>query len=134
MHDFAKRVIAHEAQGSKSSATNAPVIFSVIAKLRPMLTNLLGSVGFSALLSRALALVSKNIRWLAKVQINSDGSLHGLDELAEQIEPDEFFEGQVVLLAQLLGLLVAFIGERLTLNLVREAWPKLSLNNFDFSK
>jgi hypothetical protein len=34
----------------------------------------------------------------------------------------------------LLGLLVAFIGEDLTLRLVREVWPKLSLNNLDFGK
>jgi hypothetical protein len=31
----------------------------------------------------------------------------------------------------LFGLLVAFIGEDLALRLVREAWPKLPLNNFD---
>jgi hypothetical protein len=47
---------------------------------------------------------------------------------------DDIFEGRVVLLAQLLGLLVAFIGEDLTLRLVREVWPKLSLNNLDFGK
>jgi hypothetical protein len=29
---------------------------------------------------------------------------------------------------------VAFIGEDLTLRLVREVWPPLSLNNFDFGK
>ena len=134
MHDFAKRLIAHEAGGNKSSASNAPVIFAVVAKLRPTLTNLMGNVGFSALLSRALALGSKKVRCLAKVHINSDGSFQGIDELAEQIDADECFEGQVVLLAQLLGLLVAFIGEKLTLHLLREVWPKLSLNDLDFSK
>ena len=36
--------------------------------------------------------------------------------------------------AQLLGLLVTFIGEELTLRLVREVWPKLSPNNLDFGK
>jgi predicted transglutaminase-like cysteine proteinase len=38
---------------------------------------------------------------------------------------------RALLLAQLLGLLVAFIGEDLTLRLVREVWPKLSLNDLD---
>jgi hypothetical protein len=48
-----------------------------------------------------------------------------------QVHPDEIFEGCVVLLAQLLGLLVVLIGENLTLRVVREAWPKLSLNALD---
>ena len=134
MHDFAKRLIAHETSGNKSSTTNGPVVFTVIAKLRPTLTNLMGNAGFSALLSRALALGSKKVRWLAKVHINSDGTFQGIDELAEQIDADELFDGQVVLLAQLLELLVAFIGERLTLQLVQEVWPKLSLNDLNFSK
>ena len=134
MHDFVRRLIAHETRGNSSSTPNSSAVFSVLAKLRPKLTNLMGSAGFSALLSRALGLASKKARWLEKVQVGSDGSLQGLDELAKQIDPDEFAEGQVVLLAQLFGLLVAFIGEKLTLNLVLEVWPKLSLNNLDFSK
>ena len=40
-------------------------------------------------------------------------------------------EGGVVLIAQLLGLLVAFIGESLTVRLAREAWPKLPLNGLE---
>jgi hypothetical protein len=42
-----------------------------------------------------------------------------------------FFEGRIVLLAQLLGLLVAFIGENLAFRLVREAFPKAPVNNLD---
>jgi hypothetical protein len=57
-----------------------------------------------------------------------------LDKLGAQVDPEEIFEGCVVLLAQLLGLLAAFIGENLTLHLVREVWPKLSLKDLDFGK
>jgi hypothetical protein len=35
-------------------------------------------------------------------------------------------EGGIVLVAQLLGLLTAFIGGSLTMRLVREVWPKLA--------
>ena len=98
------------------------------------MTNLMGSAGFSSLLSRALVLASKKVRWLEKLQVKPDGCLQGLDELAKQIDPDEFLKGQVALLVQLFGLLVAFIGEKLTLNLVLGVWPKLSLNDLDFSK
>jgi hypothetical protein len=44
-------------------------------------------------------------------------------------------EGSVVLVAQLLALLVAFIGENLTLRMVREVWPKLpQINDLDLRK
>ena len=92
----------------------------------------MGNVGFRALLSRALALANADVPWLRAVHVKADGSLEGLDELGAQVDPDEIFQGCVVLLAQLLGLLVAFIGEDLTLRLVRDVWPKLSLNNLDF--
>ena len=94
----------------------------------------MGNAGFRALLSRALALANAEVPWLRAVQVKADGSLEGLEELHAQLDPDEIFEGRVVLLAQLLGLLVAFIGENLTLRLVREVWPKLSLNDLDFGK
>jgi len=60
--------------------------------------------------------------------------LEGLEELQAQVDPEEMAEGSVVLVAQLLALLVAFIGENLTLQMVREVWPKLSLNDLDFDK
>jgi len=40
----------------------------------------------------------------------------------------------VLLVAQLLGLLVAFIGENLTLRLMRDVWPKLSLEDLKFTQ
>ena len=134
MRNFAVRLITHEANGKKSSEVNPPAGFLVVEKLRPHLANLMGNAGFSALLSRSLALVDAEVPWLRAVHVKSDGFLEGLDELEAQVDPDNFSEGRVVLLAVLLGLLVAFIGERLTLQLVSEVLPKLSLNNLDFSE
>ena len=134
MRDFAERLIAYETRGNKSSGTKTPAAFLVGEKLRPHLATLMGNAGFRALLSRALALANAEVPWLRAVHVKADGSLEGLDELEAQVDPDEISEGSVVLLAQLLGLLVAFIGENLTLRLVREVWPKLSLNDLDFGK
>jgi len=44
---------------------------------------------------------------------------------------DKVFEGRIFLLAQLRGLLVAFIGENLTFRLMREACLKAPLNKLD---
>ena len=130
MRDFAERLIAYETRGD----TKAPAAFLVSEKLRPHLASLMGKVGFRELLSRALALADSEVPWLRAVHVKADGSFEGLDELGAQVGRDEIFEGRVVLLAQLLGLLVTFIGEDLTLRLVREVWPKLSLNTLDFGK
>ena len=134
MRDFAERLIAYETRGNKSSETKTPAAFLIDEKLRPHLATLMGNVGFRALLSRALALANAEVPWLRAVHVNTDCSFQGLDELGAQVGPDEIFAGRVVLLAQLLGLLVAFIGELLTLRLVRDVWPKLPLNDLDFGK
>ena len=131
MRDFAKRLIAYETMKSKSSKTNIPMTFPVSEKLRPQLATLMGNVGFTALLSRALALAEAEVPWLRSVHVEADGSFKVSDEAGSQIDPGVFFEGRVVLLAQLLGLLVAFIGDNLTLRLVRDVWP---LNNLDFDE
>jgi hypothetical protein len=131
MRNFAKHLILCEANGNKSAQANAPDAFNVCEKLRPQLATLMGNGGFRALLSRALALASAEVPWLCAVHVKSDGALGGLEELPAQLDLDKFFEGRAVLLAQLLGLLVAFIGENLTLRLVREVWPKARLNDLD---
>ena len=94
----------------------------------------MGHSGFRALLSRALVLAKFEVSWLRTVQVEADGSLEGLEEHLARLDPDEFLQGTCILLAQLLGLLVAFIGEKLTLGMVLEVWPKVPLNDWDLSK
>jgi hypothetical protein len=72
------------------------------------------------------------VAWLRAVRVNADGTLERLDEEAK-VDPEEIVEGNAILLAQLLGLLVAFIGEKLTLRVVHEAWPELSLNDLELA-
>lgn len=133
MRRFARSIIAFETQGNKSSATVDSADFPVSEKLRLPLTALMGSGGFRALLSRALALSTVEVRWLCAVQVKADGTFEGVEALQERIDPAEFLEGRVELLAQLLGLLVAFIGPKLTLHLVGESWPKISLDDLNLS-
>lgn len=134
MGDFAERLVAYETRGNKASATKTPAAFLVCEKLRPHLAVLMGGTGFRSLLSRSLALANAEVPWLRAVHVKADGSLEGMEALEAQVAPENILEGGVVLVAHLLGLLVAFIGENLTLGLVREVWPKLSLNDFDFRK
>jgi hypothetical protein len=124
MRSLAKDLIAHETSRNKNSKAKAPTAFHVAEKLRPQLANLMGDGGFQALLSRALVLAAAEVSWLAAVHVKADGTLDGLRGPSSTLDPSDFLEGKVVLLAQLLGLLVAFIGSTLTSHLVGEIWPQ----------
>jgi hypothetical protein len=128
MRDFAARLIACEAR-ENSTFPGVRSTFPVYEKLRPQLATLMGSTGVRALYMRALARANAEAPWLHAVHVNADDSLEGLSELEAQMAPDQVFEGRVALVAQLLELLVAFIGENLTQRLVREVWPEVSLDD-----
>ena len=117
LRDFAQRLIAMEAMETKSSATKPPTAFAVLEKIRPHVAQVVGDLGFRAVLLRAL------VRANAQVHLQPVGSFEGLDELEAKVGPKEITEGRVVLLAELLDLLTVLIGERLTLQLVRQALP-----------
>ena len=122
MRNYAQRLIAYEAQQNHSSGKDHSAAFGVCEKLREPLASLSGRNGFRSLLSRALALAGDEVRWLRAVHIKADGSLECPAEMSE-LDQKEISDGENALVAQLLGLLVTFIGEPLTLSLVREVWP-----------
>lgn len=136
MRDFAKRLIAHETKGTQVSEITKPSGFIACGKLQAHLENIMGSAGFHALLSRALLLAGEDVPWLRSVNVKADGSLEisWEHELKAKVDPKEIAEGGIVLLATLLGLLVSFIGEALTLRLVREVWAKVPLGGLNLGK
>jgi hypothetical protein len=120
--DLAGRLIAYETSRDG---------FLVVEKLRPNLATLMGKAGFRALISRALALATSNAAGLRTVHVGADGSFEGLNVTGSQATAREIAEGGVVLLSELLGLLMAFIGEGLTLRLLRDVWPELPLDDWE---
>jgi len=129
MRHLAERLIAHETKENKLSGTRTPEAFPVAEKLRAPLVALVGATGFAALLSRALVLASADVAWLRAVHVKADGALEGLAGLEAQVDTEKILQGQVVLLAELIELLEAFIGENLTMQIVRDIWPKLFIND-----
>lgn len=134
MRSIAKQLMASEAPGNTSAEAGDPAAFRATDKLRPHLSMLMGRTGFQALLARALVLAAAEAPWLRAVQVVADGELEGLTVVHAKLEAAEFSEGEVVLLAQLLGLLAAFIGPALTLRLLIQIWPQLSFDDADFGK
>ena len=119
--DLAQRLIAYEGAAGNTSEPMELAAFRVCETLRRPVCALAGVDGFRAFLSRALALARAEAPILGALQVAADGSLQGLDELGLQIDKDQVREGGVILIAQLLGLLLTFIGEAMTSRLVTSA-------------
>jgi hypothetical protein len=131
---LARRLLTYEAAAGKNSKSTESAAFRVCEKLRLPLCSLAGVAGFRSLLSRALALARAEAPSLSAVQVGADGSLKGLDELGPQKGKDKSKEGGAILVAQLLGLLLTFVGEGLTLRLVQNVWPEPTFDDRDSGK
>jgi hypothetical protein len=122
---LAQRLLAYEAVAGENSERAESAAFRVCAKLRRPLITLAGVAGFRSLLSRALTLARAEVSSLSAVQVAADGSLEGLGELESQTDKEQARDGGAILIAQLIGLLLTFIGEGLTLRLVQDVWPEV---------
>ena len=131
---LARRLLAYEAAAGKNSEPTESAAFRVCEKLRQPLCSLAGVAGFRSLLSRALALARAEGPGLSAVQVGADGSLKGLDELGPERDKDMSNEGGALLVAQLLGLLLLFIGEGITLRMVQDVWPESAFDDRDSRK
>jgi hypothetical protein len=120
---LAQRLLTYEAVTGENSEPPESAAFRVCAKLRRPLITLAGVAGFRSLLSRALTLARAEAPSLSAVQVAADGSLKGLDELEPQTDKEHARDGGAILIAHLIGLLLTFIGEGLTLRLVQDVWP-----------
>ena len=130
IQNLARRLIALEAARDPS---NGPIDETTRAceRLRVQLSKLAGAAGFRSLMARAKALATVELPWLESVQVRADGSLEGFDAARRQQGAVPGDEPGTVVVAQLLGLLVTFIGEPLTLRLVRDVWPDATLDETD---
>jgi len=122
IRELAQRLLAHEVAAGKPSDANSSAGLRVFEKLRHLLSTLVGSSGFRSLLARALTLAKAQDPHLSVTKIKPDGSLEGLRDVGKQDDAAE-----VMLIAQLLGLLVTFIGESLMRSVLLDAWPDLAV-------
>jgi hypothetical protein len=131
MRKLAEHLIALEA-GSADAVGRVLPAEPVCDRLRPHLATLMGTTGFRTLLARALALATPKVAALRAMHVTPQGTLERLAAPAVQgkFAPDP--EGSVVLVAELLGLLQTFIGLNLTLQLIRDIWPELSVSEANF--
>lgn len=132
--DFAERLILIAEVDEKLTTSKPSRVFAVFEKLRPSLAQVVGNLGFSAVLSRALEIVKLDLLWLREVRVKPDGVLEGLEELEANVDRKEIADGSVVLLVEFLALLVGLIGERLVLQLVHQAVPTIPKTELYFGE
>jgi hypothetical protein len=130
IQNVARRIIALEVPREPSDVL-VDEAARACEKLRVPLARLAGVAGFRSLMARTLALATAEVPWLNSVQVQADGSLEGFDSARRQQDAVPGAEAEVVVVAQLLGLLATLIGEPLTLLLVRDVWPDATVDEAD---
>jgi len=127
---LAEQLLRFESVPGKRAAGNGTAVARACGKLGAVLGPLVGALGFRTLLDRALTLAKAEVPGMSAVQVGADGVLVGLGELEAQSGNGKIAKGEVILVAHLLGLLIVFLGEALTLGLVQDVWPKATLDHF----
>src|SRR5450631_2152410 len=117
----ARRLLAHE--GAAGSADEAAAAAGrVYDKLDIHLAPLLGAAGVQALLVRSATLTQGEFPFLAVA--GPDGSTK-LRECLRAQDPSVATESAAALFGTFFTLITTFIGERLTVQALRRAWPKI---------
>jgi len=136
--DLANRLLVYEAVVGEATEPAESATLRVYEKLRQSLVAFAGTAAFQPLAFRALTQAKAEAPSLWAVQVTAEGSLQGLGEFEPQIDMDKDLadkfpagDGGVVLIARLLGLLFVFLGEALTLSLLRSAWPGETFDDRD---
>lgn len=131
--DLARRVLDHERGGRDTLVELVPAMEGAFRRLHEHMHNLLGQAGFQALLARAAHLTRTEAPWIESITIHVVPvfTLTGLAERVNREGAAEVIEGLELLLANLIGLLCTFIGDSLTLLLIRRIWPEVALETPD---
>jgi hypothetical protein len=119
----ARRLLAHEGTDGGSVDDSAAAAGRVYDKLPVYLAPLVGSAGVQALLVRSAKLVQDQFPCLAEAAILESSTR--LRECLRAQEPAVAREAAVAFFGTFFALITTFIGERLTTEMLRSAWPTI---------
>jgi hypothetical protein len=119
----AKRVLAQEGDAGRSSEECAAASWRVYEKLNARLAPLLGSAGVEALFVRSAKLAQAQFGSLA--QVATPGGMKSLGAALQALDPAAATEVAAALFGTFLELMNTFIGDRLTVLILRSAWPTI---------
>ena len=127
----ARRLIAQEGQTAED-ADDCAVAGRLHAKLFARLASLIGTSGARALWERSMKLTASEFPVLGKVDFKAKPTDSPADVLVTCLRgeaPEAIRETAVAVCAMLLALLATLIGERLTIRVLRAAWPDFDAPN-----
>ena len=126
---LAVRIVTDEAQRVAPSAHDADLILGICDKMHPPLSRMAGAISYRALLSRALALALPRAPTLAALRFREDGRLVFDPEnpAAELLDPATVRQDATILISAFLNVLMLLIGEALTLRIVHQVWPEVTI-------
>jgi hypothetical protein len=116
----AKRLLAAEGDSGASAAACAAAAGRVYDKLAAQLAPLLGLAGVEALFVRSAKLARAD---LVPAIEGATQRAAGLRAFLGQLEASAAGEAAAALFATFLDLVITFIGDRLTVQVLRGAWP-----------
>jgi len=117
-------------EGRGSSSSDAVAIAAsgrqLLTQLAAVATPLIGDGGWRALLARAAHLVRREHAWLLmSLADDPEASAAALERGAGRQDPGTAADAVVALLSTITRLCALFIGEQVTIFLMRHAWPGL---------
>ena len=121
----ARQLLAHEAAAGSADARAATAAGRVYDKLHAHLAPLVGDAGVQLLFVRSAKLAQGDFAWLTEVSI-LEGSTK-LRECLQAQDPPIATESAAALFGTFFALLTTFIGERLTTQVLRRAWPTIDV-------
>jgi hypothetical protein len=119
----ARRLLASEGDSGSSADECAAAAWRVYEKLNARLAPLVGSAGVEALLVRSAKLAQAELGSLAEVAI-AEG-MKKVSSGLQALDPTDATEVAATLFGTFLELVTNLIGERLTVVVLRSAWPTI---------
>ena len=125
LRQLALRALAERKGSTAGAGALAAAARRAYEDLTRVSAPLIGDVGVNALTGRTLYLAQRQYPWLVHTREPEEwnGPFEQIVFCLERQDPAVATEAAGAVLATLTGLLVTFIGEPLTVHLLREAWP-----------
>jgi hypothetical protein len=127
LHEASRRIVEQETGGSLDSARVAEGVESALRGLQVAFANVIGPGGFEGVLTRAIHLARPSCAWLQRtdVVVQPAVTLADLAAAAQREGPEQVKAGAVLVVETFVSLLATFIGEELTLSVLRGRWASL---------
>ena len=125
LRQLARAVLAERAGAAADAQDVAAAARRAYDDLARVSAPLIGDAGVDALTGRAVHLAQREYRWLThKRDVDRpDGQFAQVVACLARQDPAVAAEGAGAVFATLIGLLATFIGDSLTAQLMRKAWP-----------